>query len=539
MTAHPATGARAGAKEWLGFTVLLVPLILVAMDVSVLYFAIPFITEDLQPSNTQQLWILDIYGFILAGLLIIMGTTGDRIGRRLLLLIGAAWFGAASILAAYSTSPEMLIFARALLGVGGATLMPSTLALVRNIFPDDRQRGMAVAIWTAAMSGGVALGPVISGALLENFWWGSVFLVNVPAAALLLIMTPIFVPESKNPSPARFDVLSALLTLVTMIPVIYGIKKLAADGWSYTPLLFIVGGLVAGTLFVWRQIASPGSLIDIQLFRRSAFSGSILMNILAYFAIVGIAIFLTQYLQLVKGMEPLEAALWSLIPPVATGGIAPAVTAMAHKVNRAYIMSGGFLLAAVGFGLLSQVGTATPLWVILLAASVYAGGLLGALALTTGLLLENAPPTRAGAASALLESGTQLGGALGIALLGSVGTAVYHNRTPGLLPEGLPSAASHAASETLASANAVASALPGELGERVLAGARDAFTQGLTFVALTTVGVMVASAVLAVLVLRKTGPLPAGNAPAPAVETPAGEVDNKAAFERSEVAPAG
>jgi DHA2 family multidrug resistance protein-like MFS transporter len=501
-TTVTADGSRAGRREWIGFGVLVLPLLLVSMDVSVLYFAIPFIGQDLAPSSTQQLWIFDIYGFVLAGLLVTMGSIGDRIGRRRLLMIGAAAFGAASLLAAYSTSAEMLILARALLGVGGATLMPSTLALIRNMFHDEKQRGTAVAIWTATLSAGVAFGPVLSGVLLEHYWWGSVFLINVPAMVLLLAMAPRLVPEFRNPFPVPFDVLSALLSLGGILPVIYGIKELAKDGVAPEPVLAIVAGLVVGVLFVLRQRQRPGSLIDLELFRRRAFSGSIAMNVLAMFAIVGFAIFLTQYLQSVLGMSPLRAALWSLVPSLGTGAAAPAAAAIARKVNRAYVISGGFLIAAVGFVVLTQVQADSTLWVAMIGASLYASGLVAVMALVTGVVLGEAPPERAGSASALLESGTELGGALGIAILGSIGFAVYHRDVADNMPAGLPAEAASTAGETIAGARAVAEQIPGPVGQAVLTAARDAFTAGLNAAAIAAIVVTVGAAVLSATILR-------------------------------------
>ena len=506
MTTHNQS-ERAGRREWLGLVALLLPLLLVSMDVSILYFAVPIIAQDLVLTSTQQLWIFDIYGFVLAGLLITMGAVGDRIGRRKLLMMGAVAFGAASLLAAYSNNPQTLIAARALLGIGGAVLMPSTLALIRNMFHDEKQRNVAISIWTAALSGGVALGPVISGVLLEHFWWGSVFLVNVPFMVLLLIVAPVMLPEFRDPSSARFDLLSALLSLVAMLSVVYGIKETAAHGVHATPLLCIAGGVVVGALFVWRQIVKTDSLIDISLFRRSAFSGSIVANLLSMMAIVGFAVFLTQYLQLVLGMRPLEAALWSLVPSLGTGGIAPAAAAMARKINRAYIMAGGFLMASAGFVVLSQVHIGTALWVVLIGAALYAGGLVAVISLVTGLVLGVAPPERAGTASALLESGTELGGALGIAILGSVGTAEYRDKIDQGLPSGLPSTILDPVRESLAGAVAVAAKVP-DVGSTLLTTARAAFVDGFEVVALTAAGLMAAAAVLVVVVLRQAGAVP-------------------------------
>ncbi|MBM0239154.1 MFS transporter, partial [Micromonospora sp. ATA32] len=376
MTQVRTGPARAGRREWIGFSVLILPLLLVSMDVSVLYFAVPFISEELGPSSSQQLWIFDIYGFVLAGLLITMGALGDRIGRRRLLLLGAIAFGAASLLAAYADSPATLIAARAVLGVGGATLMPSTLALIRNMFHDEKQRGTAIGIWTAALTSGIAIGPVLSGILLEHFWWGSVFLINIPAMLLLLLLAPALVPEFRNPTAGRFDLFSAVLSLGALLPVIYGVKELARDGWAPQRALAIVAGLVIGVVFLARQRNRPDAMIDLSLFRRRGFAGSLGVNVLSMFGLVGFAIFTTQHLQSVLGMSPLRAALWSLVPALAVGGIAPAAATLAQRIERAYLIGAGFGIAAAGFLVLTRVTPDSPLWLLLVGASVYAGGLV-------------------------------------------------------------------------------------------------------------------------------------------------------------------
>ncbi|HYH13279.1 MAG TPA: MFS transporter, partial [Thermomicrobiales bacterium] len=238
----PGTAPRAGRKEWIGLVVLALPAMLLAMDMTVLYLAVPHLSADLNPSSSQLLWILDIYGFLVAGFLITMGTVGDRIGRRKLLLIGGAAFAAASIAAAYSTSAEMLIVTRAFLGVAGATLMPSTLALIRNMFHDESQRTTAIAAWMSSFMIGSIIGPIVGGALIENFWWGSVFLLAVPAMVLLLVTGPILLPEYRDPNPGRMDLASVVLSLAAVISTIYGIKELAKDGIAIVPVLAIVVG---------------------------------------------------------------------------------------------------------------------------------------------------------------------------------------------------------------------------------------------------------------------------------------------------------
>ncbi|MET8371036.1 MFS transporter [Micromonospora profundi] len=513
---------RAGRREWIGFAVLMLPVLLVSMDVSVLYFAVPFISEELRPTATQQLWIFDIYGFVLAGLLISMGALGDRIGRRRLLLIGATAFGAASLLAAYADSAATLIAARAVLGVGGATLMPSTLALVRNMFHDARQRGTAIGIWTATLTGGIALGPVLSGVLLEHFWWGSVFLINIPAMLLLLVFAPALVPESRNPGAGRFDGVGAVLSLAALLPVIYGIKEMARDGVTAARALAIVAGLLVAALFVHRQRTRAYPMIDLALFRRPGFAGSLAVNLLAMFAIVGFAVFTTQHLQLVLGLSPLRAALWSLVPSLAVGGVAPAAAVLARRVERAYLIGAGFGIAMLGFVVLARVTPETPLWLLLLGASVYAGGLVMVMSLVTELVLGAAPPEQAGVASALTESSSELGGALGMAILGSAGAAIYRRKVLDDLPAGLPADARDAAGETLAGALAVARGLPAELGEAVRHAARFAFTDGLHLAAIVALAAMLLGAVTALAALRGIRPVDPAAVPDDVPAAPAG-----------------
>ncbi|MGW8395235.1 MFS transporter [Streptomyces lydicus] len=502
-TSRPyAANPSAGRREWIALAVLLLPCLLVSMDVSVLYFAVPFLTAQLEPSSVQQLWILDVYGFVLAGLLITMGALGDRVGRRKLLLSGALLFGLASGLAAYSGSAEMLIAARALLGVGGATLMPSTLALIRNLFHDAKQRGKAVAIWSAAMMGGIAIGPVLSGALLEHFWWGSVFLINAPAMVLLLVCGPLLLPEFKNPAAGRFDLPGSLLSLLAMLPLVYGIKEIARDGVSALPVIALAAGLLAAAAFVHRQRTARHPMLDLELFRHRGFSVSVLMNLLAMFAVVGCAVFFTQYLQTVRGMSPLEAALWNLLPTLAVGGMTAVATSLAQRMDRAYVIALGFTIAAGGFVWLSWLEPGSALWYVLVASSVYASGLVMVMSLGNELAIGVAPPERAGSASALLESGTELGGALGMAILGSIGSAVYRGHMDDALPAGLPSGAADAARETLAGAAAVAGELPGRAGEALLATARTAFTDGLQTAVLVAAGVMALAAALTIALLR-------------------------------------
>ncbi|MEU1123021.1 MFS transporter [Streptomyces sp. NPDC005899] len=494
----------------------MLPLLLVSMDVSVLYFAIPYISQDLEPSATQQLWILDMYGFVLAGLLIMMGALGDRIGRRTLVLAGAAVFGAASVAAAYAHSAEVLIAVRALLGVGGAALMPATLALIRTLFRDERERGRAVTIWTAVMTTGVSLGPVVSGLLLEHFWWGSVFLINLPAMLLLITLVPFLVPESTSGGRGRFDLLSAALSLGALLPVIHGIKEWARHGYAPLPVAGIGTGLVLGLVFVRRQRRLDHPMIDLRLLGRRAFGGPVLANLLAMFATVGMAVFFTQYLQSVLGLSPLTAALWSLVPAVGVAVMAPTGAALARRTDRAYVMCGGFLVSACGFLWLSRVGTGSPLWFTLTGGAVYAGGLVASMTLANELALGAAPPERAGSSAAVLEAGQELGGALGMAVLGSVGAAVYSRDMSAALPAGVPEA--DAVRETLGGAAAVAAELPAATADAVLATAREAFTHGMGIAAVGAAVVMACAGVFSAGLLRGAGTTDSAQASPPAAE---------------------
>jgi MFS transporter, DHA2 family, multidrug resistance protein len=507
---RPSGPPTAGAREWTGLAVLLLPLLLVSMDVSVLYFAVPFISRDLEPSSTQQLWIFDIYGFVLAGLLITMGSLGDRIGRRRLLLLGAFCFSLASLGAAYSHSAGDLIAARALQGVAGATLMPSTLALIRNMFHDDKQRRTAIAIWTSATMSGIALGPVLSGFLLAHFWWGSVFLINVPFMILLLTLGPALVPEFRAPQAGRFDVLSAVLSLGAVLPVIYGMQELSANGARPADLAAIAAGVAVGAAFVMRQARSRAPMIELALFRSRGFTGAVALTLVSMFAIVGFAIFATQYLQSVRGMSPFTAALWSIVPMTGTMTAVPLSQLLVKHVDRAYIAGGGLLAAAGGYALLTQAQAQSGLWFVLLGASVYAGGVVAALTVGNELIMGAVPPERAGAAAAVVETSSEFGGALGMAVLGSIGVAVYRSELARTAPAGLPSAAASAARNTLGGALGVAGHLPGQLGSQLVAAARVAFTHGLDTAALGAGIAMLAAAVISARYFRGIELVPEG-----------------------------
>jgi DHA2 family multidrug resistance protein-like MFS transporter len=496
---------RAGRREWIGLTVIALPCLLYSMDLTVLYLAVPSLAADLEPSSSELLWITDIYGFFLAGFLITMGTLGDRFGRRRLLLTGAAAFGAASVLAAFSTSVPMLIVSRALLGVAAATLAPSTLSLIRNMFLDPGQRTFAIGVWATSFSVGAAIGPLLGGVLLEFFWWGSVFLLAVPVMTLLLLVGPRLLPEFRDSEAGRLDLVSAGLSIVAVLAVIYGLKRIAEGGLDWSATLSIAAGLAVALAFVQRQRLLSDPLIDVRLFRSRRFNASLAANTVSLAIAFGIFLFIAQYLQLVLGLSPLEAGLWTV--PSAGGFIAGSMLApvLVRHVRPAYVVAGGLTLAAAGLGLLAQVGGDSDLALVVTASVVIALGVAPAVTLATDLIIGCVPPERAGVASGISETGAELGGALGIAVLGSIGIAVYRNQLADVLPAGVPASEAEAARDTLGGALEAVEQLPDARGAALLEAAQEAFTAGLQVVAVTGAAVAVATAVLAAVFLRRTG----------------------------------
>ncbi|WUS96059.1 MFS transporter [Streptomyces sp. NBC_00708] len=485
--------------RWIALAVLVLAVLLVAVDATVLGLATPFLSEDLEPTGTQLLWIGDVYSFVIAGLLVSMGSLGDRIGRKKLLLCGATAFGAVSVLNAYAHTPEMMIVARALLGVAGATLMPSTLALIRNLFHDPRERSLAIGIWGAMASAGAAVGPVVGGFLLEHFWWGSVFLINLPVMAVLVVVGIKMIPESKNPAPGPWDVPSVGLSLVGMIGVVYAIKEMAAHGVSWTPALVGVAGLLALIWFVRRQFRLPAPLLDMRLFHHRGFSGAVLADLLTILGLSGLVFFLSQFLQLVQGRGPLEAGLAEL--PAAIGAVTAGLLAgtVARRFTVRTVVSGG--LGAIGVALAAVAAvhrdTSYPLiGALLLIVGVGAGF---AFTVTSDVILSSVPKEHAGSASAVSETAYELGAALGIALLGSIVTGAYKSFQA---PPGTPPAVSDAAHESLGGAVESSHLLPPHEAHELVSSAQDAFVDGLHLASVVGAVVLLATAVAAWFLLR-------------------------------------
>jgi DHA2 family multidrug resistance protein-like MFS transporter len=500
---NPVAGPAATRREWLGLAVIALPCMLYAMDLTVLNLALPRIAADLKPSSATLLWIIDIYGFFVAGLLVTMGNLGDRIGRRRLLLIGAAAFGIGSVIAAMSRTTGMLIVARAVLGIAGATLAPSTLSLIRNMFLQPRQRTVAIGVWTASYSIGGAIGPLLGGAMLQHFHWGSVFLLAVPVMALLLITGPILLPESRAPSAKRLDLGSAALSLAAVLSVIYGLKISVQGGVMWLPLVAVVVGIGLGAVFVRRQRRLVDPLVDLRLFRTRAFSVSLAMYMLVTLVTFGADVLVGQYLQLVAGLSPLVVGLW-MLPWSASYVIGSFLSpVLARRVQPAYVMAGGLVLAAIGFFAVTRVA-GLGVQAVIIASTAYSLGLSPVFTLGIDAIIAAAPPERAGAAAALSETSSELGGALGIAILGSVATAIYRGYLGHAALPGIPPEARKAAVDTLGGAVATAAQLrAGGGGTVLLDSAKIAFTNALQVGLAVCAAISVTLSIVAAVALRR------------------------------------
>ncbi len=506
------TKALAGRREWIGLAVLALPTLLLSVDMSVLHLAVPALAADLRPSSTQLLWIIDIYGFMVAGFLVTMGTLGDRIGRRKLLMIGGAAFGLASIGAAFATSPAMLIGARALLGVAGATLMPSTLALISNMFRNPRQRGAAIAVWMSCFMAGMVIGPVVGGLILAVAWWGAVFLMAVPVMVLLLLTAPALLPEYRDEHAGRLDLASVALSLGTILPVVFALKEIAKAGPSPLTLAALAVGLGLGTVFARRQRRLADPMLDLSLFRNRTFTAALSIVLVGALTMGGVFLLVSQYLQLVGGLSPAGAGL-ALVPQalavVAGSLIAPR---LARRFRPEFVLGFGMLVAAAGILLFTRAGGSGEVTLVVVGMSVAAFGMGPQGVLCTEMVVGSVPARKAGAASAMSETSGEFGIAMGIALFGSIGTAVYRDDL--VLPGHLSGGAAAEATESLAGAVDVAGGLDQRLAASVLGAARDAFAGGLHTVAAIGAAVAITFAVIGMIALRSRRPA----APAPEPE---------------------
>lgn len=495
------TQPKAGSKQWIALAVLALPTLLVSMDTTVVYLAVPSISQALKPSGSQQLWITDIYGFLECGFLITMGTVGDRIGRRKLLIIGAIAFAIASAMAAFAKSAELLIASRAILGIAGATLLPSTLSMIRNMFHNDNQRNFAVGLWTTCFSTGTMLGPVVGGFLLNHFWWGSVFLMSVPVMLLFLIAGPLLLPEFKDPSTAKFDFASVILLLVTILPVTYGIKELAEKSLEPIMLLPVLTGGVFGVIFFRRQQRLPDPLINLSLFKIPLFRIALVTTCIALFMWCGIFLFVGQYLQLALGMTPLAAGLWTLPAAIISTFSCSFADPLSKLVPKPRLIILALLTMGAGLTVFTRINT--DLTVMLIASMLISTGCGMAVTLSMGNVMTAAPPERAGAAAGISETITTLGGSFGIALLGSIGVVVYRLHFLGWKRFGVPYSTIHAASSTFGAAVEAAKKLPADAGHALASAAREAFIESFRIGAIVAALLMFSVAFVVGWMFRK------------------------------------
>lgn len=484
-------------RRWASLAVLVGAVLLLAIDATVLYLAVPSLTADLSPTATQVLWIGDIYSLALAGLLVTMGNLADRIGRKKLLLAGSAAFGMASMMAAFAPTAEVLIVARLLLGVAGATIMPSTLSLIRNIFPDPTERTRAIALWSAAAASGIALGPLVGGALLENFWWGSVFLINLPVILLVLVLGGVLLPESRNPAPGRFDLVSSGLSMLSLVPFVFTIKQVTSGRFDAVTVLAIVVGMAGSITFVRRQRRVDSPMIDVDLFRNPAFSGAVLVNFISVFALSGVLFFFSQYLQLARGLGPLQAGLAQLPVALAAMAAVAVVGYLLAQFGRGRAIAIALVIGAIGLGLLALLESSEQLVWVLLALVPLGLGIGIAETLSVDAVVSAVKPAKAGAASSISETAYELGVALGIAVLGSLMTVFYRSNLD-LSAAGVGEPTTRA-EDSLAAATEVL-----EPGSAALQAAQHAFVSGMQATTLIAGLVMVIAAVVAFTLIPNT-----------------------------------
>lgn len=499
------------ARRWAALVVLMFPVLLVAVDNTVLSFAVPALSTALEPTSTQLLWIIDAYPLVLAGLLVPMGALGDRIGRRRLLLVGAVGFAAVSAVAAFMPDAALLIAARALMAVFGAMLMPATLSLIRNIFTNATERRTAIAAWASAFSGGAALGPIVGGWLLEHYWWGSVFLLAVPMLLPLLLLGPFLIPESRDPAPGRLDPASIILAMGTLAPVVYGIKAATGSGPAWVAAAAIVLGLLCGLAFARRQLRSDSPMLDVRLFGNAVFSSALLVNLLSVFALVGFIYFLSQHLQLIAGLSPMEAGFFMVPGLVLTVVFGFVAVPLVQRVGSSSVVMAGLAFSAVAYLVVVAYGRSGSVTALLVAFCLLGIGVGLAETISNDLALSAVPPHRAGAAAAISETAYEVGSVLGTAILGSILNAAYSHGVS--IPEHLNPAVADRARETLAGAVDTAAELsPPALGAELLESAAHAFDGGVTITAAIAASLMVT----ALLVVGRTlKGLPDGDTPPP------------------------
>lgn len=491
-------------RQWAALAVLMLPVLLISVDNTVLSFALPIITEDLGPSATMQLWIADIYALVLAALLVTMGSLSDRFGRRRMLVIGAVGFGGVSAVAAFATTPEQLFAARAALGLFGAMLMPATLSLLRNIFTDPMRRRKAIAIWATGFAAGSSLGPIVGGALLEHFHWGSIFFIAVPILLPLVLLYRFLLPESRDPDPGPVDFVSVVLSFVGMFLVVWSIKTMAHDGVAGLPIVTVVVGGSVIAWFVLRQLRSATPLLDVRLFKLLPFTASVLANFLSVVSLIGFLFFISQHLQLVLGLSPMIAGL-VLLPGAILSAIAGVgVVPVSRRFATRWLIVVGLLLIAVGFAWIFVFRGDFSVAAILLSFGFVEIGVGMSQTLSNDTIIGSVPAEKAGAASAISETAYELGVVVGTATLGTMITAFY--RANMNVPTGLTAAQATEAGETISGAAAVAEQLPPSAASQLMDAAGRAFDSGLGWMALTCVVLLLGAAAIVIVGFRDRTP---------------------------------
>ncbi|MEI7087829.1 MFS transporter [Pectobacterium versatile] len=465
-------------KKWLILAIVSSALFLIVIDMTVLYTALPTLTHDLHASASDKLWIVNIYALVASGLLLGMGTLGDKLGHKPLFISGLVVFGTASLFAAYSPTPSMLIAARALLAVGAAMMMPATLSIIRLTFTDERERALAIGIWAAVASGGAAFGPVMGGILLEYFWWGSVFLINVPVVLLALIMGITMIPHRPGNASHRWDFIGSLLIMVGLIGITYAIKELGKRVPSYEDaLIALLIGVAFITLFVRRQRNSKHPLVDFSLFRLRPFSAAVAAAIVAAAALIGMELAFTQRLQLVVGLSPLEAGLFILPLSLASFISGPLTGKILPRVNSGTMLAAGLLISGLGMGSYLLLHNA-PTVIQIISLTVIGAGVGSTMTAASSTIMQVAPASKAGMAASIEEVSYELGGATGVTLMGSLLSFAYSATF--MLPAGFT--APDTAYDSLDEALIFAESLPENMQQILTTQAHSAFDSGFSIV---------------------------------------------------------
>ncbi|WP_250009695.1 MFS transporter [Actinoplanes sp. M2I2] len=485
-------------RRWAILSVLVISLLVVVLDNTILNVALRTIADPvhgLGATQSELEWSINSYTLVFAGLLFTAGILADRLGRRITLVVGLAIFAVASLISSYADTPGQLIGARALMGLGAAAVMPATLSIIANVFsPQERPR--AIGIWAGAVGLAVAIGPILGGLLLEHFWWGSVFLINVPVAVAGVILVLALVPESRDPKPGRIDVLGVILSIIGLSLLTYGVIEGGEAGFG-DPRAWgtLAGAVVVLATFVWWQLRIEFPSLDVRLFRNRQFSASTGMIGLVFFAAMGSLFFGAFYLQLVRDYGPLASG--ALFVPFAVGQLvfAPRSAAMVKRFGPKAVSTVGLLLVAAGLGVWLFIGQDTPIWVVGAAFFIMGTGMANVMPPATESIMAALPREKAGVGSAVSNTIRQLGGALGVAVLGAVLSSVYRGNL-GTATDGLPAEAAEAARESISGAYGVAEQA-GAAGPALISQANAAFLDAMHYAAIGSMVFAVLGALVA------------------------------------------